>query len=301
MKVVVFGIGGVGGYYGGRLAAAGADVTFVTRSGAPGDLGANGLTIESALGDLVLPTIKVASDTEAPASADVILLTVKMYDLMEAAERLARLVRRGTAIVCVQNGIEAADMLRKRLPDATVLPAVVYGSTIRVAPQRIRHVGRLARIVFGGAGAERFAEPFAAAGLDASAAADIDSVLWGKFVMFATISAACCLARAPTGAVLGDERGRVMLDGGFAEVARLARAKGIAVAPDEEARAFGVVDRMDPSSRPSMLEDLEARRPLELEWLSGAVARLGRAHDVPTPFHDIAYAALGLHARGAGH
>ncbi len=298
MRIAVIGAGGVGGYYGGRLAAAGHDVSFVARGESLAALRTSGLRIESALGDMHLTQPHATDRVEDIGPVDAVFLAVKAYDLETVGATLEPLFRADTAVLCAQNGVDAMDRLRPFVATGHVLGAVVYGNTVRVGPGRVTHLGTLARLRLGGrdAAAQERAEAFAvacqAAGIDAEAVDDIDAALWTKFVLFSVMSAACCLSDRSTGELREDPDSRAILERGMHETADVARAKGIRLDSDVVTRSMGIADSMAADSVPSMLLDLRAGRRLELESLSGAILRLGRELDVDVPFHETAYAML---------
>jgi 2-dehydropantoate 2-reductase len=298
LRVAVVGAGGVGGYYGGRLAAGGHDVSFLARGDTLEALRTNGLAIESALGNVELPQVVATDDPGAIGPVDAVLLCVKTYDLDRVGPALVPLVREGTAVLCTQNGVDAMDRIAPYLTTGHALAAVVYGATIRPRPGRVRHLGTLARLRIGGrdaAARHRAAElagACAASGIDARTVDDIDAALWTKLVLFSVMSAACALSDLPNGRLRDDPDSRAMLARGMRETEFVARAKGVALAPDVVERSMEIVDTMAADSVPSMLGDLRAGRPLELESLNGTVVRLGREFGIETPFHETAYAAL---------
>ena len=292
------GAGGVGSYYGGRLAAGGHDVSFVARGATLDALRRSGLRIESALGDVELPEVVAVEQPADIGPVDAVLLCVKTYDVEVVGPTLGPLLQDATAVLCTQNGVDAMDRLAPYLAIGEALAAVVYGATIRPQPGRVQHLGTLARLRIGGRGtvgrcrATELSTACADSGIDAQTVDDIDVALWTKFVMFSVMSAACCLRDLPTGPLRDDPDSRATLVRGMREAEAVARAKGIDLALDVVERSMEVVDTMAADSAPSMLNDLRAGRRLELESLSGTVVRLGRALGVDVPFHDTAYAAL---------
>jgi len=298
VKVAVVGAGGVGSYYGGRLAAGGHDVSFVARGATLDALRRSGLRIESPLGDVQLPEVVAVEHPADIGPVDAVLLCVKTYDVEVVGPTLGPLLQDETAVLCTQNGVDAMDRLAPHLATGQSLAAVVYGATVRRQPGWVEHLGRVARLRIGGRGAvgRRRATELSAvcadSGIDAKAVEDIDAALWTKFVMFSVMSAACCLRDLPTGPLRDDPDSRATLVRGMRETEAVARAKGIDLAPDVVERSMEVVDSMAADSAPSMLSDLRSGRGLELESLSGTVVRLGRELGVDVPFHETAHAAL---------
>jgi 2-dehydropantoate 2-reductase len=298
LRIAVVGVGGVGGYYGARLAAGGHDVTFVARGANLEALRGSGLRVESALGDVRLREVTATDRVEAVGVVDAVLLCVKAYDIESVGPTLTPLVGPDTLVLCTQNGVDAMDRLAPWVPAGQVAGVVVYGNTVRRELGRVVHLGTVLRLELGGregrarARAGELADAFAAAGVDAENVDDIDAALWSKFVMFSAMSAACCLTDQPTGPVRTSPNTRAMLERGMRETAAVASAKGVRLADDIVERSLEVADAMSPESTPSMLADQRAGRPLELDYLSGLVVRLGRELGVDVPFHEIAYAVL---------
>ncbi|MEE3138138.1 MAG: 2-dehydropantoate 2-reductase [Acidobacteriota bacterium] len=298
MKFAVVGVGGVGGYYGGRLAAGHCDVSFLARGRSLQTLLAHGLSIESALGDVSLHDLKTTDRPDAIGPVDVVLLCVKAYDLESVATSLAPLLHDDTAVLCTQNGVDAVDRLTPLLTRGHLLGAVVYGNTMLTEPGKVTHVGTLARLRIGGRDdlaqelAAEVSGAFRSSGVDAQVADDIDAALWSKFVLFSVMSAASCLADLATGPLRVDPDYRAMLKRGMRETAAVARAHGVKLEPDIAERSLSIVDEMAAESVPSMLLDLRAGRRLEIEYLSGTVVRLGNLLGIDVPFHSAAYGAL---------
>lgn len=304
MRIAVYGAGGVGAYIGGRLQAGGHDVTFIARGRNLDALRASGLSIKSAQGDLVLPQVAATDDPASVGPVDVILLGVKLYDLERAAEAIKPLLGTGTMVVPVQNGVDAAERLVAVLGPGPVVKGAVYIVSFLNGPGQVEHRSPFCKLVFAeldNKPSQRTAE-FAAAlngsGMEGTVSADIEADLWRKFLMLASFAAVACLSRGSIGELLAHPATRSLLVDAAAEVAAVAKARGIGLPDDIVAKSITAMGTFPPASRPSMLLDMDARRPLELESLSGAVVRFGQAAGVPTPVHDVAYRALSLYAKG---
>jgi 2-dehydropantoate 2-reductase len=298
MRFVVLGAGGVGGYYGGILARAGHDVAFLARGAHLDAIRAHGLRIHAPDGDFVAHSA-ATDDPEALPAADVVLVTVKSYSLAEIAPAAARLAREGATVVPLLNGVDAADRLAALgVPREAILGGITYLSAARTAPGVIERRSPFQRILLGELGggpsdrAERIAAALRDAGLTAEAVPDIDVQLWRKLVFLASLAAACGLARAPIGPVRARPLGPLLLERLVGEAAAVARARGVALPPDEQARALERLRELPEDMRPSYLLDLEAGGSTELDVLSGAIARIGREVGVATPVHDTAAAVL---------
>lgn len=305
MKIAVFGAGGVGGYFGGRLAAAGVEVGMIARGAHLAAIRGQGLAIKSPLGDAVLHP-KASEDPADIGPSDVVLFCVKLYDVESAAARLGPLLKPDTAVISLQNGVDAEDRLAKIIGPAHVAGGVAQISATIDAPGVIRHHARFARFVFAerdgrmSARLERLlAACKAATGMVADIVPDIDKAVWEKFIMLASIAAVNGVTRLPLGKIVGDPDMSALLLGAMLEIEAVARARGVKVADDAARAAFKTAQAMPADMKASLLFDLEKGNRIEIEGLSGAVARLGEAAGVPTPIHRTVYAALKAYADGS--
>lgn len=305
MRIAVMGTGGVGGYFGGRLAAGGADVSFIARGAHLAAIRADGLRLRSDLGDVHVANARATDRPAEIGPVDIVLFAPKLYDCESAAEAAKPLLGPGTAAISVLNGVDAVDRMIPILGRDHVCGGVVYISAAIAEPGVIAHYGRNAQIAFGeldGRPSERLQRFLAVcekAGLDAKLRADIQWWIWGKFAMLAPFSAATAMTRQPIGPIRSDPDGRRLLTDAIAEVAAVAKARGVDLGDDVVERTMKNVDAVPPSMKSSMLFDLERGNRLEVEWLSGAVWRLGREAGLETPVHRVAYAALKPFAAGA--
>ncbi|MBM3561090.1 MAG: 2-dehydropantoate 2-reductase, partial [Alphaproteobacteria bacterium] len=296
MKIVVFGAGGIGGYFGGRLAASGADVTFIARGAHLAAMRANGLKVESALGNIDI-NVNATDDPASVGPADYVLYCVKMYDIESSAVLAKPLVGPGTAVVTTQNGVDARERLAPILGASHVMGGVAQISATIAAPGVIRHVGQLARLVFGDVGgvsprAKALEEACKKAGIDALATDKIDVEIWRKFVFLASVAGLSSMTRQPMGVVNADPDLSALLADAVAEIVAVARAKGIDLPIDATELVTKMIGAMPPQAKPSMLQDLERGNRIEVAGLSGKVAVLGRELGVPTPVHRTIYACL---------
>jgi 2-dehydropantoate 2-reductase len=298
MKFAVFGAGGVGGYFGARLAADGHDVTFIARGKHLDAIRASGLKVTSANGDV---TIKPAKATDDPASigpVDVVLLCVKLWDLDQAAAACRPLVAGRGYVVPFQNGVDAIQRASAVLGAGKVVGGVAYIAATIAEPGAIRHTGTMARIAFGeadGLDSPRVEKLLAAcqrAGIDAEVPAHIAVAQWRKFALLASSSGWTSLTRQPMGVIRSDPDIRAGLRAAIAEVVAVGRAGGAELELKEIDATLAAIDKMPAEMKTSMQQDLERGNRLELPWLSGAVSRLGRLAGVPTPTHDTIVAGL---------
>lgn len=304
MKIVVMGAGGVGGYFGARLAASGADVTFIARGDHLKAMRRDGLKILSANGDMTLKPVKA---TDAPASvghADLVMIAVKLWSTEDAARAIAPLMGPNSAAVSWQNGVVAEDILIKQYGEERVIGGVSNIAALIDAPGVIRHNGTMARLIFAeldGRQSNRI-ETFAAlckqANIDYVVSDDINRAIWQKFIFLASFSGMTCATRLSIGPVRSDPETRAMLKSALQEVVAVGRAKGVSLPDDQVEQSLAWADNLPASMVASMLGDLTRGNRLELPWLSGTVVKLGDELGVPMSTHRFIYTVLKLHADG---
>jgi 2-dehydropantoate 2-reductase len=291
MKLAVMGAGGIGSYIGGMLARGGADVTLVCRGAHLAALRERELEVRSPSGGFTV-RVKATSDPEAVGGADVVVQAVKLYDLEASSRAMAPMVGAGTLVLPIQNGVVARQTIAAILETARVAAGLVFINAHVEAPGLVVSRSERNAFVMGGAGLEAFCERCVRAGLDARLSVDIEADLWRKFIPVAALSALACLCRQPIGPILASPALKRLYRQAMEEVAALGRAKGVRLEPDVVERMLAVAASYQYDARVSMLEDLEAGKRLELEWLSGYVSREAARLGVPVPFHDMAYACL---------
>lgn len=305
MKIAVMGTGGVGGYFGARLAASGQDVHFIARGPHLAAMHEKGLRLKSDIGDVTIDPVQATDDPATIGPADFVLFAVKLYDTDAAGRLLAPLIGPDTAVVDLQNGIDAEDELAAIVGAEHVVGGVAYISARIDEPGVILHVGKGAKLAFGEFGGKKSprVEALAAAcdeaGITNEISADIEAALWSKLVMLASISAIACLTRLPINESVAEPETAELLHAAMKEVSDVAAAKGIALPGDPLASFSGVTRGGSTGIRPSMLVDLDRGKPLEIDRLSGAIVRAGAELGVPTPFHAMALALLKPLAKGS--
>lgn len=298
MKTLVIGAGGVGGSFGAMLQQAGAEVAFVARGAHAEAMRRDGLRILRPNGEVHLRPVQVRALGEAPEPFDVILVTVKMYDLEPVAAALLPYLGPETAVIPLQNGIEAPERLARFLPPAQVCPGVARIGAAIAAPGCLRVTTPFAVLRFGersgvpSARLERFAALCRQAGIDAAQVTDIDRELWAKFVFLAPFATITAYAQRPIGVVREDSELWALFERLLAEASAVARAHHAPLASDFEAKTRAFVQGLPSEMTSSMATDLETGRRLELDWLTGAVMRLGRKAGVAVPETERLYAAL---------
>jgi 2-dehydropantoate 2-reductase len=306
MRIAIVGAGGVGGYYGGLLARAGHAVAVLARRGSHLDaLRARGIEVRTP-DETFTAAVAATDDPRRLGEVELAILAVKNYSLPEVVPAVRSLAVAGATVLPLLNGVDVADRLAAGgVPAASLLGGLSRISAARLAPGVVERRSPFQQIVAGELGggiserAERIAGLLRDAGVEgAQASSDITADLWRKLAFIATMAAACGLARSPIGPIRATPLGRLMIERSVHEVIAVARARGVALAADEEGKVVGVIDRVPAAMKPSFLLDLEAGGPTELDDLCGAVARLGRQAGIETPVHDTAVAALGI-AQGA--
>ncbi len=305
MRIAVMGSGGVGGYVGGRLAAAGRDVTFVARGAHLAAIRERGLALRSALGDVLIRPAQASDDPAAIGPVDLVIFAVKLYDTEAAAAASRPLVGPATGVVTLQNGIDSTDLLRRVLGPDHVIGGVAHIAAVIEEAGVIRHTGSMASFMFGeldGASSERIgalSRALQAAGVDHRISQDIRRDIWDKMAFLASFAGLTALMRLPIGPIREDAATRAMLCDALGEATAVARAKGISLAEDFVERTLERCDRLPYEMKSSMLQDLERGLRLELPWLSGAIVRLGEELGIPTTTHAFITTALKLHADGS--
>lgn len=297
MRIAIFGSGGVGGYFGGKLASSGEDVTFLARGAHLTALQTDGLRITSPLGDVHVPKVQATDRPQAVGPVDIVLFTVKLYDVDASAATLAPLIGPETAVVTLQNGVDAMDMVARHVGARHVAGGAAYIVAVIDTPGHIRHT-TAQQLVFGerdGRRSDRLValeEAGLRAGFQAKASTDVQSDLWVKFIRLATWSGMTAATRSPLGVLRDTPETYEMMVAAIEEVIAVGRAKGINLPADVMDTTIALMKGFPPGSKSSQLEDLERGRRLELPWLSGAVVRIGREVGVPTPIHQFMNAVL---------
>jgi 2-dehydropantoate 2-reductase len=305
MRIVMMGSGGVGGFFGGRLANAGEDVRFVARGAHQAAIRRDGITIENEpQGDIHVVGVRAAEDPAELGPADLVIVSVKLWDTEAAARQIMPLVGANTAVLSLQNGVIKDDILRDIFPERNIMGGVAYVATHISRPGVIHQVGTMQRIVVGeydGRVSERaraLHEALLRSGVTAELSDDVRRSIWEKYVFLVGLSATTTTTRRPLGAVLENPRSRAFLHEIMREVVRVGRAQGVKLAEDyaDQRMAFAKTLPYDMTS--SMAHDLERGNRLEVDWLSGGVVKLGAQAGVATPANEAVCAILSVHANG---
>jgi 2-dehydropantoate 2-reductase len=303
MRIAIVGSGGVGGYYGARLAQAGAEVHFLARGPHLEAMRARGITINSPEGDVHVPKVDATDDPAHIGPVDLVFFTVKLYDTDAALKLLPPLLGPDTLVVPFQNGVDAIDRLIPAVGRRHVAGGTTYITAVVSEPGVIQHTA-LNRLLFGplnGEVPESLKELEAlcrTAGFEGVLKEKILVEIWAKFARLSVFSGMTALARSPIGVVRSDPDLRHMMETALHESISVARSKQIPLAHNTFTDVMAGYDALPAHAKSSMLEDLERGRRLELPWLSGAIVRIGQEVGLQTPTHRLIVSLLRPHMNG---
>lgn len=304
MKTYVVGAGATGGYFGGRLAAAGGNVTFVARGDHCRAMRETGLQVKSAHGDFTIDRPQVIDTPEKIQNPELILVFVKTYDTAEVARGLAGVIGAGTTVITFQTGLENDFEIMKAVGSRRVFPGLVYVNSARVAPGVIRQASGPCTMTFGrrgGAadpGLERVEKLFREAGIDAALTRGIEGEMWRKLIWISAFAGMTVLFRAPVGRILGNPGGERMFRNCLEEALAVAAARGIKFPAAERDRIFARIDYYKgpgADAVTSLLLDIENGRRTEIETLHGTLVRFAREAGVEIPLLETVYTVVQVH------
>ena len=304
MKIAVFGTGGVGGTFGARLAERGHEVHFIARGRHLAAMRERGLRVEGARGALHLNPVHASDDPATIGPVDLVLFCVKLWDTEATAPRCAPMIGADTAVLTLQNGVDAPEVLARALGARHVMAGAAGIFATIAEPGLISQPAPVQTIAFGeldgsdSARGRAIERAMNEAGVETRFTRETDVELWKKFVYLTGLSGMTCFTRGPIGPIRDDPKLLAMLRGAIAEAIAVGRAKGVRLAPEALEERLGVAMRLAPTMKASMLYDLERGNRLELPWLSGAVVRMARALGVPTPIQAQIVDALTPYAQG---
>jgi 2-dehydropantoate 2-reductase len=304
MRIAVIGMGGIGGPYGASLAQAGADVTFVARGAHLAAMQANGLRVEGDRGETHVARAQATDDPAGIGIVDYVLLCTKLWDVESAGAAIKPVVGPQTAVIPLQNGVDAHDRLIPILGRDAVMGGTAWVTGSIIAPGVIRQTGAYQTMTFGeldgtiSTRGQRLAELCAAAGFEGVFSPDVMVPIWEKFVMLVPLSGVNSLTRLPLGIYRADPDLWALCEATLRETIAVGRAEGVALPPDALDKGIALLRSMPPHHMTSMGNDLLRGNRLELRWFAGKVVELGRKHGVTTPANGFIYAALKLYADG---
>lgn len=304
MRIAIMGSGGLGGYFGARLAQGGADVHFIARGKHLQAMRSEGLRIAGPE-PMHLPRVQATDQPAEVGPVDFVLLGVKLWDTETAIAQMRTMVGPQTAIISFQNGVLKDDTLRAAFDARQVMGGVGYVATTIEAPGVIRQTGTMQRLVFGEFDGTRSARGEAllaacqAGGINAELSTAILREIWQKYVFLVGLSGTTSTMRSTIGPIRSNAQTRAFLSDVMQEVIAVGRAQGVDLPQDYLATALQRADTVSPDMTSSMHHDLQRGNRLEVRWLSGGVVELGRAKGVPTPLNRAIADILALHAEGA--
>jgi 2-dehydropantoate 2-reductase len=298
MRIAVVGAGGVGAYFGARLASAGNDVFFIARGAHLAAIREHGLRVDSVLGDMWIRPAAASDDPRDCGAVDYVLLGVKTWQVAELAPKLRALLKPKTLIVPLQNGVETPDELGAALGPQHAGGGLCAGFCLIEHPGHVRHLGGVTFIRFGeldGTKTPRvlaLRDAFVRGGVDAAVPDDIVAALWEKLLLVVPFGSLGAVTRAPIGVLMKMPETRALLIAGMREVEAVAHANDVRLAADAVDRAVALLDAATPAGTSSLQRDIAAGKRSELDAWTGAVVRLGARRNVPTPLHSLLYTSL---------
>lgn len=299
MKVAIVGAGGVGGYFGGRLAQAGEDVVFIARGEHLRAMQRKGLQVDSINGDFRVDRVLATDDPATVGEVDYVLVAVKSWQLRDAIETMRPMVGKTTSIVPLLNGVDAPDQLTNVFGAERVLGGTCSVISMIAGPGHVRHAGALPTIRFGeldrrrSERVERLRNAFSRTeGVQVEVPEDIHVVMWNKFMAIAPWSGIGAVTRAPIGVIRSLPETRALLEHAMEEISLLARARKIAMEREAIHHAMAFIDTLPYEGTASMQRDIMAGRPSELDAQNGTVVRLGKGAGVSTPVNGMIYTSL---------
>jgi 2-dehydropantoate 2-reductase len=298
MRIAIFGTGGVGGYFGGRLARGGEDVAFIARGEHLRAIQTSGLRIDSLNGDFVINPAKATGDVSEIGPVDLVIVGVKAWQVRDATLAMRPLVGRNTTVLPLQNGVDAVPQLTSELGSDVVIGGLCKIVSFVVAPGHIRHAGFAPSIVIGELDNQRtdrmveIEKTFNHAGVETTIASDIQVALWMKFLFITSFSGVGAIANVPAGILCSDPELRAQLLQAMKEIYEPAHARNIKLPSNSIDTVMAGVNALPEGATSSMQRDIAAGKPSELESQNGAVVRMARESGVGVPTHDFIYAKL---------
>ncbi|UCH60462.1 MAG: 2-dehydropantoate 2-reductase [Anaerolineales bacterium] len=298
MRIAVFGAGGVGGYFGGRLAQAGQEVIFIARGAHLEAMRDVGLRVESLKGDFRVQPVQATDDPAQVGEVDIVLVAVKAWQVPEAAQLMRPMVGEQTCVLPLENGVEAPDQLAEVLGSPPVLGGLCHISAFVAAPGHIKHVGIEPHITLGELDGRRSQRTenlrlaFEQANIWAKVPEDIQVAMWEKFLFIAAISGVGAVTHAPAGIVRQIPGTRQLLEEAMHEILALSKARGVNLPDGVVAKTMAFIDNLPSSVTASMQRDIIAGKPSELESQNGAVVRMAGKVGLPTPVNTFLYYSL---------
>ena len=300
MKIYVVGSGGVGGYFGGKLAQAGNDVTFVARGEHYHAIKERGLIVKSVVGDFEVKHAQVVESISGIVNPDLIIFTIKTYDTDKAAKELVSVANKDTVVISFQNGVDNDNQIKKFVRNTQVYPGVAYVISTKTKPGVIEQTGGLRKLIFGdrensnNSRLKEIEKLMKKADIDATASDDITRDLWKKFMFITAFSGMTAICRSPIGKVLDDPITKSLYERCVKEAVSVAKVMRVNVADDVFGTIINISCGTAPDSKSSLLVDVENNRKTEIETLNGALVRFAKEHNVDVPINKLIYGAIKL-------
>lgn len=304
MRIAVIGAGGIGAPYGASLAKAGADVIFVARGAHLEAIRETGLRVEGDRGETHVRPAQATDDIAGIGVVDYVLSCVKLWDVENAGARLRPIIGPETAVIPLQNGVDAAERLIPILGREAVMGGTAFVTGSIVAPGIVRQTGTYQRMTFGeldgtiSARGQRLADLCATAGFEGVLSPDVRIPIWQKFLVLVPLANVNGVTRVPLGKYRADPDLWALVEASLRETAAVGRAEGVPLPADAIEAAMTMMGSMPDHHMTSMCNDLLRGNRIELPWFAGKVVELGRRHNIPTPVNGFVYAALKLYANG---
>lgn len=309
MRIAIIGAGGIGAIFGAALARSGCEVAFVARGAHLAAMQANGLRIEGDRGETLIRPAWATDDIAGIGPVDYALLCVKLWDVESAGAQLRPIVGPETAVIPLQNGVDAAERLTPILGTEPVMGGTAFVTGSIVAPGVVRQTGTYQVMTFGELAqgkpdrqssrrGERLRDQCEAAGFEGVLSRDVMVPVWEKFLVLIPLANVNALTRQPLGRYRADPDTWALVERSAREAEAVGRAEGVNLPPDAAEHALATIRSMPEHHMASMGNDLLRGNRLELPWLAGRVVQLGRRHGIPTPVNEFVYAALKLYADG---
>ncbi len=305
MRIAVIGAGGIGAIYGAALAKAGADVVFVARGAHLRAMQENGLRIEGDRGETQIRPAQATDDIAGIGIVDYVLFCVKLWDVESAGEQIRPIVGPDSAVIPLQNGVDAPERLAAILGPEPVMGGTAFVTGAIVAPGIVHQTGNYQRMTFGELDrrksdrGERLRALCETAGFDGVLSPDVMVPIWEKFLVVIPLAGLNALTRLPLGKWRADPDLLALFEAALRETAAVGLAEGVHLPPDSIDKTLATMWSMPDYHMTSMGNDLLRGNRLELPWLIGKVVELGRRHDVPTPVNSFVYTALKPYINGA--
>jgi 2-dehydropantoate 2-reductase len=304
MKIAILGAGGVGGYFGARLAASGEEIHFIARGEHLAAMRRDGLRVSSANGDVLVKPVRATDQPAEVGPVDLVVIAVKLWSTEDALRDARPLVGTQTAVVSFQNGVVATDLIAQAYGRQHTLGGVANIAAVIERPGVIRHTGTMAVLSIGeldgtaSARCSAFVDACTKAAIQARVSDAIEKTIWEKYVFLVAASSMTTLTRLPLGAIREDPDTRALTAQVMSEVVAVGQAKGVPLDADLVERLLQRLDGMPREMVASMLGDLERGNRLELPWLAGGVVQMGKALGVATPANGFVLAALKHYING---